>query len=87
MKCPKCNLEHRGWVTCAKARFDATSAVYEASINKEYDTPWVANNVVANTPEVANNTTVVANRHGVYADKEKRKAYMRELMRKRRSVT
>ena len=38
--------------------------------------------VVANAAEV---THPVANRHGKYADTEKRKAYMRDLMRKRRA--
>lgn len=36
------------------------------------------------TELVAN--TVVANKHGVYKDKEARLAYMKELMRKRRAV-
>lgn len=45
--------------------------------------------VVANTPRcefspVANADVVVANRHGKYADPEKRKKYMRELMAARR---
>lgn len=34
---------------------------------------------------VANAEPLVANKHGQYADKEKRKAYQRELMRKRRA--
>ena len=38
--------------------------------------------VVANKPEVVANTV---SRRGKYADAEKRKAYQRELMRKRRS--
>lgn len=41
---------------------------------------------VETSPQVANTNAAVANRHGVYADKEKRRAYMRELMRKRRSA-
>jgi hypothetical protein len=41
---------------------------------------------VANTAPVVANEVVakVANKHGVYKDKEARLAYMRELMRKRR---
>ena len=44
--------------------------------------------VVANTKKlVANNHDMVANisKHGVYADKEARKEYQRDLMRKRRA--
>ena len=43
--------------------------------------PLVAN--ASNT--VANAETKVANKHGKYADLEKRKAYQRDLMRKRRA--
>lgn len=44
----------------------------------------VANTVVANGT-VANAKAAAVNRVGRYADPEKRKAYMRELMRKRRA--
>lgn len=43
--------------------------------------------VVANAPEIAvTNEKVVANRHGQYADKEKRREYMRNYMAKRRAA-
>lgn len=43
--------------------------------------------VVANKTKMVANTPVekVANRHGVYKDKEARLKYMRELMRRRRA--
>ena len=40
--------------------------------------------VVANKPEMVAN--VVANRHGKYADLDKRRAYMRAYMAKRRAT-
>lgn len=41
---------------------------------------------VANNESVANESVAkVANKHGVYKDKEKRLKYMRELMRKKRA--
>lgn len=42
--------------------------------------------VVVTKPELVANAVgdVVANKHGVYRDKERRLAYMRELMRKKR---
>jgi hypothetical protein len=46
--------------------------------------------VVANKPElvvnrVVANTDVVANKHGKYADKDKRRGYMKEYMRQKRA--
>lgn len=43
--------------------------------------------LVANAHPVVANTgpQKVANKHGVYADKDKRRVYMRELMRKKRA--
>jgi hypothetical protein len=48
---------------------------------------WQHKCVVANKPELVANVTVtkVANKHGVYKNKEARLEYMRELMRKRRA--
>jgi len=50
--------------------------------------------VVADAPVVANRAPVVANnavanstRHGQYSDKGRRKAYMRDLMRRKRAAS
>lgn len=72
MTCKACGLEHRGWVTCVKAKHDMANT-----------RPVVIETTTIDV--VANEPTKVANRHGVYKDKEKRLAYMRELMRKRRA--
>lgn len=73
MTCKLCGLEHRGWVSCAKAAADQVKAgaPFTELAVREID------NTIANT--------IVANKRGVYKDKEKRLAYMRELMRKRRA--
>lgn len=70
--CKSCGLDHRGWVSCAKAKADLAPVIAARTEPK----------MVANMQAVAN---AVANNHGKYADKEKRLAYMRELMRKRRA--
>ncbi len=75
--CKTCGLEHRGWVSCAKARADLAEHLSERATSIRQDVAMAIANTVANEPEVAN-------KRGVYKDKEKRKAYMRELMRKRR---
>jgi len=90
MTCKACGLEHRGWVSCAKARADSMKPVQTFEQSSPLDelieqawneTPKVE--LVANGEPVANAfTNAVANR---YKDKEKRRAYMRELMRKRRA--
>lgn len=51
---------------------------------------WKLLKTVANTQEqtqtVANTATIaVANKHGVYADKQKRREYMRNYMRNKRA--
>lgn len=47
---------------------------------------FVVANRIAELATVANeDAPAVANKHGQYADKEKRKAYMAEYMRKRRA--
>lgn len=69
MPCKSCGLEHRGWVSCAKAKADA----------------YLISKLNLEPLATAIEADVVANKHGKYADKEKRLAYMRELMRKRRA--
>ena len=70
MPCKACGLEHRGWVSCAKAKADEAQQVANA------DPPAFTEMVLVVNTE---------SKHGKYADKEKRLAYMRELMRKRRA--
>ena len=58
-------------------------------VNVVANSPQTVANRVANTPLVANKTvanteSLVANRHGQYADKDKRREYMRDYMAKRR---
>ena len=47
--------------------------------------PVVANNIKSVANKSENNLGLVANKHGKYADKEARKIYMRDYMRKKRS--
>ena len=48
-------------------------------------TDVVANSVVSGFEVLVAQRDTVVNKHGEYADKEKRKAYMREYMKKRRA--
>lgn len=70
-----------------QARFDSMQREKPSTAPAEpmvANTPVVANAVANNLPMVAN--TAVANRHGKYADKDRRRTYMRDLMRRRRAA-
>jgi hypothetical protein len=84
--CPKCGLEHRGWVTCAKARFDAGMVVHkpEPMANSMANTPKdMANREIGVANSMANDSQGMANTYK-YRDSEKRREYMKGYMRKRR---
>ena len=84
MTCIICGGQHRGWERCKVANSDmlATPLATEAEtvVNKA---PEVANKALA---QVANGLLGVANKHGQYADKEKRREYMKLYMAKRRAL-
>jgi hypothetical protein len=84
MPCPKCGLEHRGWITCARAKFDAAKAMVvhepELVVHKEE----LVVHSGSSQPEVV--VHAGSSRHGVYLDVEKRKVYRREWMRMRRAL-
>lgn len=80
--CKLCGLDHRGWISCAKAHVDASIEQIDAKIAKFSNPDTLDPELLALATEVVANKLPVANR---YKDKEKRKAYMRELMRKRRA--
>lgn len=69
MKCRACQQDHPSGMRCETWK---RLQAKQPSI--------VVANVVANNPEVVANS-----RHGKYADLEKRKAYQREYMRKKRA--
>ena len=85
MTCKSCGLEHRGWVSCLKAKTDAQKVVvheepvvvHKIPITPQMDTVLRAS--ILKTGEVK-----AEGRHGKYADLEARKAYRKEWMRKRR---
>ena len=80
MICKTCGLDHRGWISCGKARADAVLEIGHMPLDAAVE---LVANVVANTEPVVN---MVANKHGRYADIPRRKAYMRDYMRKRRAA-
>ena len=85
MACKLCGLEHRGWVSCLKAKTAAEQLVVHGISNVPKD--WEV--VVHNEPAIFTSVELVVHeesRHGVYKDAEKRKAYKSEWMRKRRSA-
>ena len=84
MNCRACGRDHPGWVTCKKAAFDA--------LDKAQDKPEVVNRPVSLATNQAQSIGTVekahqkvANRHGKYADPDRRKSYKREYMAKRRA--
>ena len=81
-KNPACGLPlHPAW-TCARAKAEAAKVANKPDVVANVR-PVVANRIVE---QVKAETAAILSKHGKYADQEKRKAYMRELMRKRRSA-
>ena len=78
MTCKACGLDHPSGMPCGRARRIA-----------EYETSLVANNQIDHVIVVANSIELVANisKHGKYANKDKRRIYMRDYMKKRRTQT
>lgn len=78
MKAPECRI-------CGAVHWGREPHKWVANTPTLATKPVVANKeMVANTKEVVANSESPKSRHGVYADKERRKAYMRDLMKKRR---
>jgi hypothetical protein len=69
--CRSCHTEHDSWIRCEVAARRSTNDMANT-------VPVVANSVANAEPGVANKTYK-------YRDAEKRRAYQRELMRKRRA--
>lgn len=82
MACLRCGLDHRGWITCAKAKHDLPS-IQVAKPEVVVATPEV---VVATEDAVVATAAPTETRHGKYKDAEARKQRMRDYMRKRRSA-
>lgn len=92
MKCLSCGLPHRGWIPCAKAKLVVNKVANTEDVVANGPKLTVAIKLGVSQPLVSDVGVGEAvtdrrdgqSRHGKYADLEKRKAYMREYMRKRR---
>ena len=71
--CPACMLPHGGMESCRSAKARLCDVVVD-----------VPTEVVDIAPKIA--ASVVDTKHGVYADKEKRRAYQRNWVKKRREL-
>lgn len=86
MSCNLCGLNHRGWVSCAKAKRDADLAINTGVPNTEPLTASIEEDVIAGVNAVGVNMPTGVNRHGKHKDQEAHRVWMREYMRKRRAV-
>jgi hypothetical protein len=75
--CKLCGLEHRGWISCAKAKADLDALKVAALRVIHAD---LIADTLGSSPDVDGSS-----RHGVYKDQEARKAYRREWMKQRRA--
>lgn len=65
-------------------RFASALDMLRAEQERQAEAARLAEKMVAN--EMAVKAAKVANKHGQYADKDKRRAYMREFMRAKRAA-
>ena len=84
MSCKLCGLEHRGWVSCLKAKADAEQLVVQGLGLVANECPTSLEMVVHDEPATFTSMELVVHeesRHGKYKDPEVRKAYRRKWMR------
>jgi len=84
--CRACNWRHDPMLSCARARLIATALAKPAkpTVVVRNDTETVVVHSAPRAEPEGNGSSLAASKHGVYADKDKRRAYRRAWMRRRR---